>query len=157
MARPGKNPNDPRSRYTHTAYDVTHGGIPPERGPSGRDTMLGGTYRAAYQFVAPADVSTAQIVGDLPMGVWIDGFVLHAPLTSGTFALVLKGVGGGSDTTLVAALDGDLTVDGFLALTNPVWAPIANSRPLQLTVTGGTAGETVIASVLATSAETGWK
>lgn len=157
MARPGKNPNDPRARYTHTAYDVTYGGIAPERGPSGRNMLLGGTYQAAFQFTAPADVATAQIVGDVPMGVWISGFINHVALTSGTFALVLKGVGGGSDITLIAALTGDLTAAGPVALDAPVWLPLANSRPLQITVTAGTAGETVVASLLATPAETAWK
>lgn len=157
MARPGQNRNDPRTRYTHQAYDVTYGGIPAERGPSGRNMLLGGSYRAAFQFVAPADVAGAQIVGDLPMGVWIDGFVNHVALTSGTFSLVLKGVGGGGDVTLIAALTGDLTAAGHVVLDNPVYVPLANSRPLALTVVGGTAGEQVVASVLATPAETGWK
>jgi len=157
MARPARNPNDPRNRYAHAAYDVTFGGIQQERGPSGRNTLLGGTYRAAYQFTAPADVATAQIVGDMPMGVWIDGFVLHDALTTGTFRLELVGVGGGADVDLIEALTGDLMVAGPVVLDNPVYLPISNSRPLRLTVTGGTAGEVVIASVLATSAESGWK
>ncbi len=157
MARPGKNPNDPRNRYTHTAYDVTYGGIAPERGVSGRNTLLGATYQAAFQFVAPADVATPQIVGDLPYGVWIHGFVNHIALTSGTFELKLKGVGGAADVTLIAIADGDLTDEGMVTLTNPVWAPIQNTRPLELTVTGGTSGETVVASVLATPAESAWK
>ena len=157
MARPGKNPNDPRNRYTHTAYDVTYGGIAPERGASGRNTLLGGTYQAAFQFVAPADATGEQIVGDLPYGVWIHGFVNHVALTSGTFSLALKGVGGGADVDLIEIADGDLTDAGMVTLSNPVWAPIANTRPLALTVVGGTAGETVVASVLATPAETAWK
>jgi hypothetical protein len=157
MARPRANPNDPRNRYTHVAYDVTFGGVAPERGPSGRDTLLGGTYRAAWQFTAPADVATAQIVGDMPVGVWIDGFINHVALTSGTFSLVLKGTGGDADITLIAALTGDLTDAGPVVLDAPVYAPISRSRPLQITVTGGTAGETVVASLLATPAESGWK
>lgn len=157
MARPGKNPNDPRNRYTHTAYDITYGGIAPERGVSGRNTLLGGSYQAAFQFVADADVTGAQIVGDLPYGVWISGFVNHVGLTSGTFSLVLKGVGGGADVTLISIADGDLTDEGLIELTNPVWAPLQNTRPLELTVVGGTAGEKVIASVLATPAESAWK
>ena len=157
MARPSKNPNDPRNRYTHTAYDVTYGGIAPERGVSGRNTLLAGTYQAAFQFVADAGVATPQIVGDLPMGIWISGFVNHVPLTSGTFTLVLKGVGGDPDVELINIATGDLTDEGMVTLTNPVWAPLTHTRPLQLTVTGGTANETVIASVLATPAEVAWK
>lgn len=157
MARPAKNPNDPRSRYTHTAYDVTYGGIAPERGVSGRNMLLAGTYQAAFQFQAPADVTAAQIVGDLPFGVWISGFINHVALTSGTFKLALKGVGGGADVDLIEVLDGDLTVAGPTTLSNPVWLPLTNTRPLELTVVGGTADETVIASVLATPAEAAWK
>lgn len=157
MARPGKNPNDPRTRYTHTAYDVTYGGIAPERGVSGRNTLLAGTYRAAFQFVADAGETDPQIVGDMPVGVWIHGFVNHVALTSGTFSLVLKGVGGGGDITLINIATGDLTDDGLVTLTNAVWAPLTTTRPLELTVVGGTPGETVIASVLATPAETAWK
>lgn len=157
MARPAPNRQDPRTRYGHTAYDVSYGGISPERGPSGRNTLLAGTNRMAFQFVTPADVATPQIVGDLPFGVWIDGFVLHDALTSGTFSLVLKGVGGGADVTLIDALTGVLTAAGPIALDNPVYVPLANSRPLEMTITGGTAGEVVVASVLATPAESGWK
>lgn len=157
MARPRVNPNDPRNRYTHVAYDVTYGGIAPERGPSGRNMLLGGTYRAAWQFIADAGVSTAQVVGDMPAGVWIDGFINHVALTSGTFSLVLKGTGGDPDITLIAALTGDLTSDGPVVLDNPVYAPISRSRPLVMTITGGTTGETVVASLLATPAESGWK
>lgn len=157
MARPGKNPNDPRNRYAHAAYDVTYGGVQMERGVSGRNTLLGGTYRAAYQFTADAGVAGAQIVGDMPMGVWIDGFVLHAPLTSGTYSLTLRGTGTDSDIVLIDALTGDLTVDGPVTLDVPVYLPTARTRPLVIAITGGTAGETVIASLLATSAETGWK
>ncbi len=157
MARPGKNPNDPRNRYTHTAYDVTYGGIAPERGVSGRNMLLAGTYQAAFQFTADAGVTAAQIVGDLPMGIWISGFVNHVALTSGTFTLILKGVGGGADIILINIATGDLTNEGLVALTNPVWAPLTETRPLQMTITGGTEGETVIASVLATPAEAAWK
>ena len=157
MARPQPNRQDPRTRYGHTAYDVSYGGISPERGPSGRNTLLAGTNRMAFQFTAPADETDPQIVGDLPFGVWIDGFILHDALASGTFALVLKGVGGGQDVTLIDALTGDLTTDGPTQLDNPVYLPLSNSRPLELTVAGGPAGGTVIASILATPAETGWK
>jgi hypothetical protein len=157
MARPGKNPNDPRTRYTHTAYDATYGGIAPERGVSGKNTLLAGTYQAAFQFVVPADVAGAQIAGDMPYGVWIHGLINHVALTSGAATLVLKGVGGGPDITLVTGADFDLTVAGPVVLDNPVWAPLTNTRPLQITVVGGTAGEKVVASVLATPAETAWK
>lgn len=157
MARPRVNPNDPRNRYTHVAYDVTYGGIAPERGPSGRNMLLGGTYRAAWQFIADAGVSTAQVVGDMPAGVWIDGFINHVALTSGTFSLVLKGTGGDPDITLIAALRGNLASAGPVVLDNPVYAPISRSRPLVMTITGGTTGETVVASLLATPAESGWK
>lgn len=157
MARPRKNPNDPRTRYAHTAYVLSHGGIAPEAGPSGRDTMLAGTHTMNFMFTAPADVAGEQIVGDLPMGLWIHGFVLHGALTSGTFKLTLKGVGGGADVDLIEALTGDLTAEGFTALDNPVFVPLANSQPLAITVAAGTAGETVTASVIATPAESGWK
>lgn len=157
MARPQPNPNDPRNRYTHTAYDVTYGGIAPERGVSGRNTLLAGTYTAAFQFIADAGETDAQIVGDMPYGVWIHGFVNHVALTSGTYSLVLKGVGGGSDITLVDITVGDLTEAGMVDLDTPVWAPLTNTRPLELTVVGGTEGERMVASVLAVPAETAWK
>ena len=155
MGRPRKNYDDPRNRYTHTAYDVTFGGIAPERGPSGRDTLLGGTYQAAFQFVTPAN-GGARIVGDLPMGVWINGIVNHVALEAGTFTLELLGVGGEPDITLVAGVNGDLTTVG-LQTSVPVWTPLGFSRPLRFTPVGGLAGETAVISVLATPAETGWK
>ena len=155
MARPAPDRDDPRTRYTHQAYDVTYGGISPERGVSGRNTLLAGTYRAAFQFVTDA-TGPARVVGDLPMGVWIDGIINHVSLSSGTFSLVLGGTGGDSDVTLVTALNGDLTEDGPATMT-PVYAPLPRTRPLIFTPAGGTPGERVVISVLATSAETGWK
>lgn len=157
MARPARNPNDPRSRYAHQAYPISYGGISMERGPSGRETLLGGTSRMAFQFTANAGLTTKQIVGDMPYGVWIDGFILHAALASGTFELILEGVGGGADITLINALTGNLTVAGPTTLTTPVYTPIVNSRPLSMTIVGGPANGLVVASLLATPSESGWK
>ena len=155
MGRPRKDRDDPRNRYAHTAYDVTFGGIAPERGPSGRDTLLAGTYQAAFQFTTPAD-GGARIVGDLPMGVWINGVINHVALSAGTFTLELVGVGGEADVTLVTALNGDLTDLGSQTST-AVWTPLSASRPLRFTPVGGAAGEVAVISILATPAETGWK
>jgi hypothetical protein len=156
MARVARNNQDPRTRYTHNAVMLSYGGIPPERGPSGRNMLLPMTMRGAFMFEVAADIASAQIVGDIPYGVWIDGFVKHQALTSGTYSLILKGVGGGGDDTLIAA-GASLTTAGLVTLTNSIFVPLVNNRPLQMTISGGTAGERGRFSLLATPAEVAWK
>lgn len=160
MARPRRDSEDPRTLYTHQALYRTTGGIAKEQGVTGNDTLLYGTLRAAYQFEVTIENGTPIIVGDMPMGVWIDGVILHASPGTGTYDLVLKGVGDAADHDLVLA--GDLETAGEVETVDlvefdPLYQPTDFTRPLEITFTDAPAGETIRMSVLATSAESGWK
>lgn len=160
MARPRRDNDDPRTHYTHQALYRTTGGIAKEQGASGKDTLLYGTLRAAFQFEVTIENDTPIIVGDMPMGVWIDGVILHASPGVGTYDLVLKGVGGAADHDIVLA--GDLETVGEVETVSlveffPIYQPTDFTRPLEITFTGAPAGEMIRMSVLATSAESGWK
>lgn len=156
MSQVKANQNDPRSRYTHQAYDVTYLGKAKETGPSGIASRLSATYQASILMTVDAGETAAQMVGDLTQGIWISGLVNHVALSAGTsVALELPAYGGEGAVTLVAAAD--VTAAGEIALDAPVWAPLPIDRPLTATVTGGTAGEIAVLSLLVTPAENGWK
>jgi hypothetical protein len=85
------------------------------------------------------------------------GMVNHVPLTGGTMKLTLPAFNG-LPAQDVTTQDIDLSI-GSVILNNvdaAMYIPLAQDRPLVATVTGGTAGETAIVSLLVTPAENGW-
>jgi hypothetical protein len=148
--------NDPRSRYTHQAYDVTYFGKALESGPSGYGKRLSGTYQSSI--LLPIDMSTAAtiVLGDLTQGIYSFELVVHAATTAaGAVTLQLADVGEGA-TTLLAIADTSAATPGPTALTTPIAVPLPADRPLQAVVGTIAAGETFTVSLLATPAENGW-
>jgi len=157
MSQVPANHNDPRRRYTHQAYDVTYLGKAKETGPSGVNQRLSATYDANILMQAPADVASAQLMGDLTQGLVIRGIINHKILTSGTLVLTLPAFGGEPEQIInTQAIDltlGSIVFSGM----NPLnLEPLAIDRPMTATFTGGTAGEVAVFSLMVTPAENGW-
>lgn len=156
MSQAPVNQNDPRSRYTHQAYDVTYLGKSQESGPSGRTARLSATYTANILLPYMDAGSTATVtLGDLTQGLIITGLINHVALSTGTINLTLPAHGGLGAVTMIAA--GSLTSAGVITLTTPVLAPLTIDRPLTGAIAAGTASETAILSLLVTPIEAGWK
>lgn len=154
MSQVPVNRDDPRKRYTHQAYDVTYLGMPLETGPAGYGRRLSATYQASILLQADAGITAAQPLGTLTRGVWAHEIVNHVALSTGTAALVLPAYNGLGAVTLAAALP--LNAAAKVALDAPIWVPLSEDRPLEVTITSGTATETAIMSLLVTPAENGW-
>lgn len=154
MSQIPPNRQDPRRQYLHQAYDASTLGMSLESGPSGYGKRLVATYQASILFTADAGVTTEVNVGDVTQGVWSVEIVNHVALTGGTALIELPAFEGQPAITLAAALP--LNVAGVVALDTPILAPLATDRPLNITITGGTADETAVLSLLVTPTLNGW-
>ena len=149
--------NDGRRRYTHQAFDVTYLGKGLETGPSGYGQRLSATYDANILMTAPADVATAQAMGDVTQGVFIRGIVNHAALTTGTLVLTLP-AWNGLPEQIINTQAVDLTTPGiiFTGMNALNLAPLSEDRPMTATIATGTADEVAVFSLMVTPAENGW-
>ena len=126
-----------------------------EQGASGYDLLLPVVLDGNAYFNADAGDTAAQVVGDLPPGVWIDGAVNHAALTGGTFQIDLPAHEGEAALNLVAA-GAVLNAAAPLTMANSLYVPTPFSRPVTVTIAGGTAGEIVLVSLRVHAADNGW-
>lgn len=155
MSRLSANRNDHRRFSTTQGVERSYGGIPMEQGASGSDLLLPIVLDGNVYFNADAGVKTAQVVGDLPPGVWVDGCINHKALTGGTCQIDLPLHKGATALNLVAA-GAVLNAAATFTMANSLYAPTTFSRPVSITITGGTAGETALISLRVHAVDNGW-
>ena len=150
--------NDPRRRYTHQAFDVTYFGKAMETGPSGLNTRLSGTYQADILMTAPADVATAQFMGDLTQGTYVLSIINHVALSAlSTLQLILPAHNGEAEMIINTQVI-DLTAPGviFTGMNPLALTPLSMDRPMTATIAAGTADEVAVFSLSVGVAENGW-
>ena len=154
MQRP-QDRNDPRSRYTHQAYDVSYMGKAAETGPSGYGRRLSGSANYTITFTAAADVAGPTLIGDLTQGLCVFSVTNHLALTSGTATIKLPAFGGEPEVTLAAGVD--LTAQAETFVTGDGLVPLSIDRPMTIEMAAGTADETAAISLNVAPIEGGWK
>lgn len=153
--QPRANKADPRRQYGHAAYDVSYGGKAKETGPSGINQRLMMTPQYLMTFQLPADITTAQLLGDLTEGLIITGMINHTALgASRTVTLLLPAIG--ADTLITLTTAESLTAVGPVTLDAPIYVPLTRDRPLTATIAAGTAGQVALFSLLVAPIVGGW-
>lgn len=145
-------------RFHHSqAVEVTYFGRALESAVSGYGMRLCGT--GGYRVFFDIDMGSTDLitVGDLTEGCFLSGQgILHTPgLTSGSLVVSLP-AHGGEDAVANLVTVATMTAPIATNLATPILTPLPITRPLQIQVTGGEAGERALYSLPVHPIGNGW-